>query len=456
AAAVLGNENTKTVITAKVDSASGEIDAGHAGLLDAYKLLIGFEFIHPVIYMRPNHDFKALQLAAAARLKDETREANPAKGLKRILSSAWFHPKQSALHVLRNFSPKFSKSVESIMTAAGEAEKRPHTATLHADIPGQTRWQGLTRYLDDSQRDEHSEWDSIEYAKSSMIADCSSVGMKFYWDIPGPVPSQPPEAVSNERLIHNDINGSLPPEYGLDLILRGGTVNYGPWADRQRANLQTVFFPASYTDSLPAARLAPGAMRVSTIFKLFLNVEDDLILRIPLREPSKDWKWKERAGTVTEHGKREDEKHKFRGKGKKRTARGKNNDQGLPSPDVRPFAWLDIKVFPDSTVTYNMDMIAGRHGYKNRLDLDVRRTEISSSVNHGLLWRAGRLTMDCDLSNPLQWNALRMWSFNISSNDLELFILRDHLFLLTDLVGDWGSGPPPDYYTFVPFQYLLH
>src|SRR5207245_2501757 len=38
----------------------------------------------------------------------------------------------------------------------------------------------------------------------------------------------------------------------------------------------------------------------------------------------------------------------------------------------------------------------------------------------------------------------------------ELFLLRDHLFLLTDLVTDWGSGPPPDYFTFTAFQYFLN
>ena len=29
-------------------------------------------------------------------------------------------------------------------------------------------------------------------------------------------------------------NGDLPPEWGLDLVFRGGTITYGPWADRQR------------------------------------------------------------------------------------------------------------------------------------------------------------------------------------------------------------------------------
>ncbi|MCV5132738.1 hypothetical protein OFL98_29050, partial [Escherichia coli] len=58
-----------------------------------------------------------------------------------------------------------------------------------------------------------------------------------------------------------------------------------------------------------------------------------------------------------------------------------------------------------------------------------------------------------DLSTPLGWNALREWRFKIISSDLDLFILRDHVFLLTDLVGDWASGPPPEYLVFTPFKY---
>jgi hypothetical protein len=103
-----------------------------------------------------------------------------------------------------------------------------------------------------------------------------------------------------------------------------------------------------------------------------------------------------------------------------------------------------------------MDMVASKKGFQNKLKVDIPSTEITSSVNHGLLWRSGGIGLDCDLSNPLGWNSLRKWTFNISCRNLELFLLRDHLFLLTDLVADWGSGPPSDYFTFVPFRYHLN
>jgi hypothetical protein len=102
-----------------------------------------------------------------------------------------------------------------------------------------------------------------------------------------------------------------------------------------------------------------------------------------------------------------------------------------------------------------MDMVAGASGYTNTLQVDLPRTEISSSINHELLWRSGAQRISCDLSAPLVWNGLRQWYFNIVSEDLELFLLRDHIFLLIDLVDDWTAGPPADYLIFTPFKYYM-
>jgi BLTP1 N-terminal region len=30
-------------------------------------------------------------------------------------------------------------------------------------------------------------------------------------------------------------NGDLAPQWGVDIVIHGGQVNYGPWADRQRS-----------------------------------------------------------------------------------------------------------------------------------------------------------------------------------------------------------------------------
>ncbi|KAK4989233.1 Macrophage colony-stimulating factor 1 receptor [Elasticomyces elasticus] len=446
AAAVLGNEHTRTVLTAKLDHARGTIDAGKAGIHDVYKLLFGFEFDHIVVAMKPNADFKMPQLVAAARAKEGDDETKPQAARKKRRKLP-FRSVRKLVHTIKSLLPQ--RSSRSVRTVSSRSESDTPRTKLD-DLPGQHQWQGLARYLDESQHDEHEEWDNVEYARASTIADCEKVGIKFYWDIPGMIPE------NWSRADEDSINGSPPPDYGMDLAVHGGLINYGPWADRQRVNLQQIFFPASYADYQPGKLLLPGEQRVSSNFKLFLSLEKEVTLRIPMRESSKDWQWQGRAGSGKEKARHDATKSQkgHQGHGR-RFGLGRKRDQSAQGPDVRPFAWLDIKVPANSTVNYVMDMIAGRTGFANHLDLDLPNTEIASSVNHGLLWRTGRVTMDGDLSNPLRWNSLRKWLFEAIIDDLELFILRDHMFLVTDLVADWASGPPPDFFTFIPFHYAL-
>jgi hypothetical protein len=450
-AIVVGNENTLAVITAQFEKASGTLDAGTCGPLDVYQQLFNFQVTHPVVHMKPNADYKSSQLDTAARIKQEadqglSEEEIVEKELKRKRRRHWQLPFPS-------LSGLFTKSSDSIHTRT-----KPGTASVEGlapqwQFPGQDRWKGLARYLDDSVDDGHGEWDGVEYAKTSLLADIPSVVISFYWDVAGPVLGEMDNSIHIDPVRPNDINGSLPPGYGMDIQVFGGTINYGPWTDRHRGIFQSFFFPGAHVDADVAPPLKPGDTRVLSVFKLFLSIEEETVLRIPTREPSKDWKWKGKAHTLAAHDKPGADKAK--GKSKSRKRRGKQRDN-TSAQNVRPFGWIDVKVGGNTSVNYVMDMYASKIGFHSKLDVDVASAEISSSVNHALLWRSGSIALDCDLSTPISWNSLRKWMFNIKCQDLELFLLRDHLFLLTDLVADWGSGPPPEYYLFVPFRYLLN
>lgn len=450
-AIVLGNENTMAVITAQFDKAAGTLDAASSGPLDVYQQLFSFQVTHPVIHMKPNPDYKSSQLDLAAQYKQESDKDIPEENIiEKDVANKRPKPWSKRLPIL---SAVFSRSTDSVHTHSKSSAKNRKYFAPQWHFPGQERWKGLARYLDDSQNDGHGEWDGIEYAKTSLIADIPCVNVSFYWDIAGPVPAEIDSSMFIDPNRPHDINGSMPPDYGIDIEVFGGVINYGPWADRHRGIFQNIFFPGARVDAVPAIPLKTGAPRTLSVFKLFLFIGEDTVLRIPLREPSKDWKWKGKAHTLAAHEKSANDKAK--GKSKSRKRRGKQRDT-TAAQNVRPFAWIDVKVAGNSTVNYTMDMVASEEGFGNKLDVSITSTEISSSVNHGLLWRSGSIALGCDLSAPLAWNTLRTWIFNIKCQDLELFLLRDHLFLLTDLVADWGAGPPPDYFLFVPFRYLLH
>ncbi|RMZ71954.1 fermentation associated [Pyrenophora seminiperda CCB06] len=451
-AIVVGNEHTLAVITAQFDKATGTLDASSSGPLDVYQQLFQFQVTHPVVHMKPNPDYKIGQLDSAAQYKQEATQGVPEDRI--IKKEARRKRRWSWLKNLLSVPAIFSRDSDSIHTHAksGTAANSPFRNPQWT-FPGRERWKGLARYLDDTNNDGHGEWDSVEYAKTSLIADIPCVNVSFYWDVTGPVPNDMDQSRYVDPARPNDINGGVPPDYGMDIQVFGGIINYGPWADRHRGVFQSIFFPASRVDAVPSTPLKPGELRVLSVFKLFLSIEEDTVLRIPIREPSKDWKWKGKAHTLAAHEKPGTDKNK--GKTKSRIRRGKHRD-ATGAQNVRPFAWIDVKITEHTTVNYVMDMYASKHGYQSKVDVDVTSTEISSSVNHGLLWRSGAISLDCDLSNPLSWNSLRKWFFNIKCQDLELFLLRDHMFLIMDLVADWGSGPPPDYFLFVPFQYFLH
>ena len=445
-AVVMGNQNTRSIVTAKFDSAAGQIDARKSGAVDQYKQTFDFDFSHPVIEFKHNKDYAETQMSEGAK--------SPFGSSRSFEKEAQFfgHENRTSRFgniwtLFRDFVPYSRGSVDSL-THPRQTQGGPHKPMDEsAGLYGQNRWLGLTRYLDDDDDlVEQERWKAIEYGAFSTIVDSPEISMSIYWDVPGLIP-HPGSTRNTSPGFEMDINGDTPPDWAIELKVRGGTINYGPWADRQRANLQAVFFPTLYKDAVPTAQLRPGQSRISTVLKVVLEIEDQTTFRVPTREDSKDWKWKGRTG-VSDAADAKEKKMKSHSKSSKSKKVGQ-------SPETRPFGWLDIKVLPDSTISLAIDLVARPSGYRNLVDLDLKGVEISSSVNHGLLWRSQSQVISCNLSNPLGWNGLRQWRVDIRDNGLELFMLRDHMFLLTDLISDWTSGPLGEFHTFVPFEYSI-
>ncbi|PYH49222.1 putative fermentation associated protein (Csf1) [Aspergillus saccharolyticus JOP 1030-1] len=443
-AIVMGNEHTRSVLTTTFDSATGLIEACNAGPLDLYRQVFSFNFSHPVIQMRPNPDFKQNQLAAAKSLGSAQEDQVGAKRKRNTIFNYKLQ-KRRVWHSIRDLIPYFQKSVESFHVHKKHTDSGPRTST---ELGSDTRWVGLSRYLDESAQDDHEEWSPVEYGRYSTILDSPGMAVAYYWDVPGYVKTCPPLENSSPPDATWRINSGPPPEWGIDVKINGGTINYGPWADRERVGLQNVFFPNAFRSAEPSEPLSPGVPRMTTVFTLRVEINDELTLRIPTREPSKDWQWKGRADAIKGVS-------KLRKQNSRRQSRGAEGEKGHVGPDRRPFGWLSLVVAGDSTIRYKMDMLASVSGFQSQLDLDLRGTKLMSSVNHALLWQCPKQLITCDLSVPLSWNSIRTWRFDIHSHDMELFLLRDHIFLLTDLVSDWASGPPPEYCTFVPFIYKI-
>ena len=445
-AIVMGNENTKCILVAKFDQAKGEIGAQSCQPMDLYRQTFDFEFTHTVVQMKPNQNYKETQMEAAEELR-QTKKHGTKDRRRRFGFFNYHRIKHQTLHSIRGMIPRLRKSVESLLPEPRDRKG----LDSRVGINGQTRWLGLSRYLDDNDDDglfEQERWKAVEYGEFQTILDSPSVAVSFFWDMPGLVIKASQEHIEYRKGFENDINGTKPPDWGMNLRVGGGTIHYGPWADRQRTDLQTYFFPTTYSNASPAKPLRPGKDRVATIFTIHIEVEQQTTLRVLTREESKDWRWKGNSMTADEFSTKKQTK--------KNPTKFKKTEKSTIKQEIRPPAWLDVTVSQDTCITYTLDMVASASGYGNKLRLDLRSPEMSTSVNHGVLWRSQSQTISCDLPTPLEWNSKRDWRFDICSNELELFMLRDHMFLLTDLINDWTSGPPGDFHTFVPFLYSIH
>lgn len=445
-AITLGNENTRAIVVTTFASASGHIDAGAAGVSDIFRQVFDFEIERPKVEMRPNPDYRRSQTTTAEKF------ISAAESMRRHRKRWWYvdfglRPRlQRIAQSFKRLIPGLRSSRGSLRTSSSP-ERNSRGQFLFEGLEDDNRsWHGLGRYLDEDERDDHEGWSHVDYARYSQILDSPAIHLNFYWDTPGEVSEDHFEQQHTSN--HQDINGPTAPAYGMDLTVKGGVVNYGPWADRLRVEIQNVFLPNPFRSVSPAEPLSVGQSRQSTLMAIRVDLEDEVSLRVPTRERSKDWLWRGRAHAVREAaaGRKQREKKHFRFRKSQKTTLG---------PDVRPFGWLTVSAGKDSTVSYDMDLVPRHQGYTNKLRLELKDTKASSSVNHALLWRCESQKVSCDLSNPLVWNSPHTWVFDIENNVMEMFLLRDHMFLLTDLIGDFTAGLKSDYMTFVPYLYEL-
>lgn len=102
-----------------------------------------------------------------------------------------------------------------------------------------------------------------------------------------------------------------------------------------------------------------------------------------------------------------------------------------------------------------MGLIPRQDGWTNFLNLELTRVRVTTSINYGIFTEAESVRIQCDLSNPLKWDALHNWAFNITVFKPSIFLLRDHITLFSDCGADWTSAPI-DYATWVPYIYTLN
>ena len=204
-----------------------------------------------------------------------------------------------------------------------------------------------------------------------------------------------------------------------------------------RGALQGAFFPAGFFDSEPTSHLQPGDRRLHASLKIYVDFGKATSLRIPTRESSKDWRF-------DAHSRREAK------------VASSGQDWSFMDDGPRPYGWLDIRLGSSSSLSFVLPMLASETGWDAFLEVHMDALAISSSVNYDPFLKARTARVSCLLPQPLRWEDQRTWTFNISMHEPQVKLLRDHTFLLRDLVMDWTSGPVTEMERFVPYDYKMN
>lgn len=294
----------------------------------------------------------------------------------------------AGIQVFRSLLRKLPKLSKAAQTQADEASTRRSTSKK-GDWTGLPRYQPATEGTGPSHR--------VEYAKVTTLLTSPELEMTYYCDTAGVVPEVPRVVTGFAGLETCDIgNGDLSPEWGVDLVIKGGIITYGPWADRQRwvsfsaqvertltdprfrrSHLQQAFTPTTFFDQVQTPMLKPGDLRMHTALKVFVEFSEGATMRIPTRETSK----------VSSRRASEDKfsSHLFVSQDWRYDS---FDSSSVGDATVRPYGWLDIALGPNSTLSYVLPMVATAAGYDTLLELHLDEMSITSSVNYACFFRA--------------------------------------------------------------------
>ncbi|KDR75835.1 hypothetical protein GALMADRAFT_156774 [Galerina marginata CBS 339.88] len=405
-AIILGNHSTPNILVAEFQNALGTFGVVPArSRYDLYKQVLNLKFQNALIRLVHNGDYIDSMTTLGAlvhnRIKHHPTLRKPTFYQNyRTFFKLWRQIKLYGL-VTDYFA---TRRTQHINQTAGAATAKKSKKTIDEDTPV-----GI-------------DFSTFEYAVERKMLETPTLDLTYYVDVVGEVPSQPITRCQDG--VHDIGNGDTAPEWGIDLVMYGGFLRYGPWADRQRAELQRAFFPPTYLDSEVTPNLRPGEKRSWTALQVFVELRDETTLHIPFREASKDWQW---DGSVN-----------------------------IPQrPRVREPAYVSLAIGDRSSINYIMPMAVGPSGYESTLEIHLDTISITSSLNDIRLISAESFRVRGELPSPIRWEAERTWTISAFLRQPVLFLLRDHINMITDLGKDWVSGPPTEYQKFVPTIYVF-
>ncbi|CAN3501392.1 protein Csf1p [Diutina catenulata] len=388
-AVVVGNPTVPTLACMSYKSAQGIIDLAHApNVRDHYRWIYNVNLEKFQVAFRDNIGYDP------ARYDSDTLRKRPGNV----------------------YVTQLSRGVAAIgkMLTKLHLKPRPRAAPARGTA---REWFGLARYHEDDDGANVYVINDEEYAKVPMVVDTASARVCYYYDVCGTMGpgGQTGGPQGNDPL----------PEHALEIEVSEGVIQYGAWADKQRIPLQNVLIPMLARDQPPSPTdYTVGAQREYAGFTLSLQVKDEMVVKVPTREPNKDKEMLSRHIAAAK--------------------------------TTRPFGWLELAMGAESNFGVYMSFVSTAAGTPHRLDGFFNKLEVRTSVNHDVLFSAENHELVADIGFPLAWNGPCCWTFDNVSTGGRLFLLREHAFLISDIFSDFASGEPTPYEFLKDFTYRFN
>ena len=224
-AITIGNTSTPNLLVAEFQRAEGTYGIVEArSKHDAYKQVLNIKLQNPSVSYVKNDRYTSSMVDVGRAVHGQVNHSEGAP-LRRFSYLSFYTFQRIWQHLkLWNFLNTYDRSFSR---ASRHSSSVPHPQTW-----GRRR----QRKADDEETPVGADFATLEYAIERKILEANVVELLYYADVVGVVPElDPRHQKQTESLDPFDIgNGDLPPEWGIDLVVRGGLIRYGPWADRQR------------------------------------------------------------------------------------------------------------------------------------------------------------------------------------------------------------------------------
>lgn len=430
--AIFGNDDTESLIVLSSQRVNCVVDMAAASTpADRYMNMVDARLTKAKIELKDNIDYQVSSIMPEKQQRNFSRRRRRHKWMRRLLKRAENEPNKPWFGLKRYVDPEGNENTGSdvdLGVNAKTAEKGNNNNNNSAgdDTPAESPEIPSTGEVLS-----HLAALPTEYAKVSQLLACDSVDLQFKADVVGPAH---PQSESESELSSGEEKVEWPsPIFDTNLVLYGAKINYGPHAERQRQEFFRMFFPQDYNPSpLPTSGTYNG-LRVHTHGTVSISLKDETLLMVPVREKSKDEAFAQHIVKSL---------------------------QSMGGEIQRSYGWIEVRAAEGSKVNIVVPFVPETDpkndqmgAYSTKCLVDLQSPTVRTSVNHDTYYTAKKTEFSAVQYQPNVFNTPTTYDLNIKSDDMVVFLLREHVTLVSDAALDFSTGPPVPYMLFQPAVY---